>query len=156
LAGVSLWDWATRAYAAPGVQALCLDLQDRYGQSVCLLLWAGWMAASGRSPPAGTLEAAAGVARSWEAGVIGPLRSARRALATAPGLDPDDRAALRAQVQAAELAAERALLAALEALAAAGGAPAGSAAALAAASLAWGAPAPTGALNALSAAFPRA
>ena len=37
---MSLWDWANRAYAAPRVQRLCLDLQDRYGQSVCLLLWA--------------------------------------------------------------------------------------------------------------------
>jgi uncharacterized protein (TIGR02444 family) len=157
VAGLSLWDWAGRAYAAPGVEALCLDLQDRGGQSVCLLLWAGWAAVGGRAPSAGTLAEAAGLARAWEGQVVQPMRAARRALKIVPGLAEDERERLRDQVKAAELAAERALLAALETLAPAGGDhPSDPAAALAAACLAWGAAAPPEALNTLAAAFPRA
>jgi uncharacterized protein (TIGR02444 family) len=157
LAELTLWDWAAHAYAAPGVSAACLALQDDSGQSVDLLLWSAWAAIEGRSPSPAALVAAADLAWAWEALVIGPLRVARRNLKASSRLGGSERSALRAEVAGAELAAERALLAALEALTpAASGRALDPALAMAAASAAWGRRAPDAALSALAAAFPRA
>jgi uncharacterized protein (TIGR02444 family) len=146
----SLWDWARRAYSADGVEALCLRLQDEGGQSVPLLLWAAWA----RAEPGPTLGEAASLARTWEDEVVGRLRAARRALKGAPGVGAEARERLRAQARVVELAAEQALLEALEALPA--GAATGSVeGALAAASAAWGTPAPAALLDALAQATAR-
>lgn len=115
---MSLWDWALTAYAADGVADACLELQDAAGQNVPLLLWAGWCARTGRVPDEDALEAAGDTARAWQETAIAPLRAVRRALKLrAPDLDDADREAVRTQVKAVELEAERRLLAALEALA---------------------------------------
>lgn len=115
---MSLWDWALKAYAADGVADACLELQDSAGQNVPLLLWAAWCAAGGRTPDEDALEAAGDTARAWQETAIAPLRAVRKALkARAPDLDDADREAVRAQVKAVELEAERHLLSALEALA---------------------------------------
>jgi uncharacterized protein (TIGR02444 family) len=112
-----LWDWAVRAYGAEGVEEACLHLQDAAGQNVPLLLWAAWAARGGREPDADTLEAACDVARAWQEAAIAPLRAVRRTLkGRNSDLDDADREAVRRQVKAVELEAERRLLAALEAL----------------------------------------
>lgn len=112
-----LWDWAVRAYASEGVSDACLHLQDAAGQNVPLLLWAAWAARTGRDPDADTLEAACDVARAWQDTAIAPLRDLRRALkGRNPDLEDVDREAVRGQVKAVELEAERRLLAALETL----------------------------------------
>jgi uncharacterized protein (TIGR02444 family) len=105
-----LWDWALRAYAGEGVAEACLALQDDHGQCVPLLLWAAWR---GEASQAGE---AARIARDWQA-VILPLRAAQRRLKTEVSADDEtERLALRAQVKAAELQAEKVLLARLAAL----------------------------------------
>lgn len=107
---MSLWDWAVDAYAAPGVAEACLALQDSHGQNTCFLLWAAW---SGAADP-GLLSHAAETAQIWEADVVGPLRRARRALkASTPPVADAAREAVRQEVKAAELHAEKALLEAL-------------------------------------------
>lgn len=112
-----LWDWAGRAYGADGVSDACLHLQDAAGQNVPLLLWAAWAARTGRRPDSDTLEAACDIARAWQETAIAPLRDVRRALkGRNPDLEDADREAVRNQVKAVELEAERRLLAALEAL----------------------------------------
>jgi len=114
---MSLWDWSLRAWAAPGVENACLDLQDAQGQNIPLLLWAGWCAATGRAPTEDDLEAACDTARVWQDTIVAPLRGVRRALKTRiPDLDEADREAVRDQVKRLELDAERRLLAALEGL----------------------------------------
>lgn len=121
---MSLWNWATTAYAAGGVEDACLELQDSAGQNIPLLLWAAWCAAEGRRPDEDVLEAACDAARAWQDAAIAPLRSVRRALkARVPDLDDTAREAVRAQVKAVELEAERRLLGALEALSPAASAP---------------------------------
>ena len=113
-----LWDWALAAYAAPDVSAACLQLQDINGQNVPLLLWAAWCAGSGRRPDVDTLEAACDIARAWDHAAIAPLRKVRVTLkAQILDMSSDARLALREQVKAVELAAERSLLTDLEALA---------------------------------------
>lgn len=149
---VTLWDWARRAYAAPGVQDLCIELQDAHGQSVCLLLWAAWAASVGRGPDAGTLGRGVDLARVWQGEVIDPLRGVRRRLKTMAGPSPDR---LYGWAKSLELESERVLLSTLEAQTPAGAsAPADLVAAMAAASAAWGAPAPRDRLETLAAAFP--
>ena len=112
-----LWNWAVRVYASDGVSEACLHLQDAAGQNVPLLLWAAWTARTGRRPDADAVEAACDIARAWHDAAIAPLRSVRRALkGRNPDLDDAAREAVRAQVKAVELEAERRLLAALEAL----------------------------------------
>jgi uncharacterized protein (TIGR02444 family) len=120
-----LWDWSVRVWAVDGVQNAGLDLQDAQGQNLPLLLWAAWCAQTGRAPDADDIEAACDTARVWQETTVAPLRAIRRQLKTRiPDFDDDDREAVRAQVKALELDAERRLLAALEALAAApSGAP---------------------------------
>lgn len=125
------WAWAVQAYGREGVKAVALDLQDRHGHSIPFLLWVAWMAHQGRSPSAGMLGEGADITRGWEAEVVSPLRQVRRRLrgAGAEGL--------RDQVKAAELEAERTLMARLESLAPAAAGAAGVEAAVLAAGRAW-------------------
>lgn len=144
-----LWSWAVAAYGRPSVADACLRLQDDHGQDVPLLLWAAW-----RGPvDAETLEAACDLARSWRETLIGPLRSIRRTLKKpVPDMDDGPRLALREQVKAVELAAERGLLEALAAISVPDGPPpADPLPALVAAARAWGPTTPRAALTELAA-----
>ena len=130
-----LWTWVEAAYARPGVEAACLELQDHHGQNVPLLLWAVWAA----SADPDLAREAATAARNWETSVVGQLRLARRSLkAPAPAIAEPGRERLRQDVKAAELAAERLLLEGLEMLTPARGASR-SIDALRTVSAAWGA-----------------
>ncbi len=112
------WPWAVAAYEAPGVAEACLSLQDHNEQNVPLLLWAAWVAVTGRRPDEETIEAACDAARAYDTVVVAPLRAVRRTLkAPIPDVDHDHREALRQQVKALELDAERRLMLELEALA---------------------------------------
>lgn len=144
---MAVWEWALEAYGRDGVAEACLALQDAHGQNVPFLLWAVWAEAA----DPGLLRQAAEVARAWDAVAVAPLRAVRRDLKTRrPPVDDGAREALREDVKAAELRAERCLLETLAAQTGArrGGAPALDA--LRAASHAWGSPAPDAALAALA------
>ncbi len=149
---MTVWDWAASAYARDGVASACLALQDDHAQSVPFLLWAAWAALYGRWPDADRLARAAALARAWEQTATGPLRQARRAAKT-PLPDMDDRAreAVRDQIKAVELACERALMDALQALAPAAAAAPPLDQALERAAATWGQPTSAGALKALAA-----
>lgn len=135
-----LWDWALDVYARPKVEEALLDLQDVNEQNVCLLLWAAWAASQGRPLDDDAFEEAADIARAWEDTTVLPLRTLRRTLKkNIPDLEPASREAVRNEIKAAELSAERASLAALEQVAPAGPAkPFTPETALVAAARAWG------------------
>ena len=114
----SLWDWSSEIYTAPGVAEACLHLQDDAGQNVPLLLWAAWVAKTGRYPDADTLEAACDTARAWTDTTIVPLRIIRRGIKSPiPDMGDLARELVRDRIKAVELEAEKHLLAALEQLA---------------------------------------
>ena len=116
-----LWDFAVAIHAEPGVDAGLLDLQDNHGQCVSYLLWAVWTARMGRPVSQAQRASAAELARAWESEVGGPLRAARRNLKRSrPPMSDEAREALRSQVKAVEMDAERALIEALEATTSAG------------------------------------
>lgn len=113
----ALWPWSLATYGREGFGAVALELQDRHGLDVNVLLyclWAGlvhraWLGDDG-------VRAALAATRDWQAGVVVPLRAVRRLLKGRAHPEPDHVAALRRRVADAELDAERgeqALLAAL-------------------------------------------
>ncbi len=106
------WTFSLAFYARPGATPACLALQDDAGADVNLVLYLLWSAATGRRLEAAEIAAADATLARWRAQVIQPLRSARRAMKAAllPGIAI---AALRSDVKALELEAERLAQAAL-------------------------------------------
>lgn len=97
------WDYSLKLYRRSGVAPLCIDLQDRCGANVNLLLFACWVGNLGRQLDEDQLRAAAAEISDWNNRVTQPLRTRRRAI---------DRAARGAaqekqRLLAAELDAER-------------------------------------------------
>ena len=148
---MSLWDWAGEAYARPGVEDLCLALQDDHDQCVPFLLWSLWMAAGGRPIDRATATACAELARAWQDAAVAPLRRLRRDL-KAKAASQRVQARVREGVKALELEAERMLLQMLEeASPAPATAPGDRLAALRLASRVWSGEAPAALLEALAA-----
>jgi uncharacterized protein (TIGR02444 family) len=154
VSGVRLWDYALAIYGQPGVEAVCLDLQDTHRQCVSLLLWRLWALAEGRPVDAALLTDAAAAARAWDDAALTPLRQVGRELKRRfPPIPDAARNALRQELKSAELLAERVLLETLDALTPDPDSAQGErAAALAETALAWGAAAPMASLTALAAA----
>lgn len=116
-AATDFWRWAVTAYGRPGVSEICLELQDAHGQNVPLLLFGAWCAIAGLSLDDETVEAAQDTARVWDESAVAPLRAVRRRLKQPLiDMDAEAREAVRAQVKAVELEAERRLMADLAAL----------------------------------------
>jgi uncharacterized protein (TIGR02444 family) len=100
------WRFTLETYARPGVSALCIELQDRDGRDVNLLLLALYAGlVLGRRLSAADFAALASASAAWRDRVTSPLRAVRRDLKPLAG-DPAV-AALRSAVQAAEIEAER-------------------------------------------------
>lgn len=105
------WTFSLAVYGDSAVQQECLDLQDRCGIDVNLLLYCTFAGAvHGAVLSEQDLRQAAGIVAKWQQEVVRSLRAARRALkpfATASSPIAGAAAALRAGVKAAELEAER-------------------------------------------------
>lgn len=102
------WDFALRVYRTPGVSAACLEVQERLGVDVNILLFCCWLGESGRGAvPPETLARARDAVATWHDSVVKHLRSVRRILKDGiPSAPPDLSQALRAQIQAHEINAE--------------------------------------------------
>jgi uncharacterized protein (TIGR02444 family) len=105
------WNFSLEIYSGEGVTEACLDLQERRGCDVNVLLFCCWLGASGR--PTLTVErlrALLTVTDAWQAEIIRPLRAVRRLLKDRPWLEalPETVDATRRRVADAELAAEHA------------------------------------------------
>jgi uncharacterized protein (TIGR02444 family) len=104
-AGEALWRFSLALYARPGVAPALLALQDRAAGDVNLILYGLWLGASrGRVIVAVELKAARAAAAPIAAEVVEKLRRLRRELRRAAA---GDLQALRRQILALELAAER-------------------------------------------------
>lgn len=103
----ALWEWSLNRYAAEGAAPLLLRLQDEFGLNVNVLLWCGWCARYFGEIPRGPLKTAVERATRWSNEVTARLRAARRALKSPPQVEAEPVSALRAQVQACEIAAEK-------------------------------------------------
>ncbi|MFO1048416.1 MAG: TIGR02444 family protein [Geminicoccaceae bacterium] len=74
------WRFSLDRYSRPGVAEACLELQDRDGADVNLLLLAMWLGSLGRrlSPAEGARLTA--IAADWQNPIVAPLRAVRRCL----------------------------------------------------------------------------
>jgi len=96
-----LWCYSLAVYRGP-VARLCLNLQDRCGADVNLLLYAAWLADRGHRLTAQHLAIQERAVAPWRERVLKPLRALRRALD-----DYAPAASLRAELLRLELEAER-------------------------------------------------
>ena len=103
-----LWAFSLAIYGGAGVADECLDLQERLGLDINILLFAAFLGAveAVRLEVSDIAAANAEVAH-WQTEIVLPLRQVRRAL------KPMSAEGLRAQVKAAELEAEKIELAML-------------------------------------------
>lgn len=102
------WDFALRVYKTPGVSEACLEIQERHGVDVNVLLFCCWLGESGRGSvtPERLAEACNAVA-SWHETVVKKLRAVRRVLKSGIEKAPSDLgASLREQIQKHEIDAE--------------------------------------------------
>ena len=109
------WSFSLDFYGRPGVAEACLDLQDRHGLDVNLVLYCCWR---GNILTQAQIQDAIGLTSPWRAEIVQPLRALRRRLK--PGFPPFPDAgalALRKRIADAELEAERLQQQALDALA---------------------------------------
>ena len=109
------WNFSLELYAGEGVAEACLDLQERRGCDVNILLFCCWLGASGRPTlTADRLRSILRASDAWQAEIVRPLRQVRRLLKdqpwpeTEPGALPETVDAVRRRVADAELAAEHA------------------------------------------------
>ena len=117
-AASGFWDFSLAFYARPGVAEACLELQERCGADVNVLLYLLYLARNGRLLAAADIERIDALAAPWRQTVVIPLRGVRQALKASVGaFHPDATAALRTEVKRIELAAERVLQETLERLA---------------------------------------
>ena len=104
----AFWEFALAVYGRPGVAECCIAMQDNHGADVNLLLFLLYCGHGGIAATAGDVAEAEAAIGEWRRVVVEPLRAVRRALKAPPGrADAGAAAALRRDVAAAELAAER-------------------------------------------------
>jgi uncharacterized protein (TIGR02444 family) len=118
-----LWPAALDLYGRPGVAEACLDLQDRHGIDVDMVLVALWLAGEGAALDRARVKALEQAVERFRHEVVVRLRDARRALkrqlaeASGPaGRHPELARALRERLQSLEIDLERLELLTLEAL----------------------------------------
>jgi uncharacterized protein (TIGR02444 family) len=100
------WRFSLRIY--PAVADTCLELQDRFGIDVNVLLFLLFAAHNGRKVDAAEVRGIISSVASWNESVVVPLRSVRRFLRSPPEvIEQDATAALRQHVKQVELEAER-------------------------------------------------
>ena len=111
----SLWNYAVETYSRPGVQEVCLLLQDAAQVDVNVLLAALYGTyVSGACVEAGLIERMDAAVRAWREEVVLPLRHIRRTMKNGARIGAEgDAEALRTSVKAIELQAERIELAVL-------------------------------------------
>lgn len=102
------WRFSVSFYSVPQVAAACLDLQDKAGADVNIVMFLLWNATQSRTFSAAAvadLESRIGV---WRDSVVVPLRTVRRALKSPPAvIDAAIAEKYRTKIKGVELEAEK-------------------------------------------------
>lgn len=102
------WTFSLGFYRQGGVPEACLELQDRCGLDVNIVLFLLWTATLRRRLEIGEMWVLADKVRAWQNDVVVPIRNLRRFLKTLPPLVEDGTAELfRTKIKAIELESER-------------------------------------------------
>jgi uncharacterized protein (TIGR02444 family) len=99
------WTWSLEFYRRPDVERVLLDLQDRLGLDVNILLYACWTGVNGHRPlTKEECERLLTDTQNWRAHVTGALREIRRFLKSDAGMAGAEE--MRRKVLGLELEAE--------------------------------------------------
>jgi uncharacterized protein (TIGR02444 family) len=101
------WRYSLRLYREPGIADICLQLQERSGVDVNVLLFVLWLAQEGRATGERDFHAIEEATARWRDETIRPLRAVRSRLKRPEILADTERSALRDAVKTIELQAER-------------------------------------------------
>jgi uncharacterized protein (TIGR02444 family) len=110
------WDYAVELYRQKGVEAACLELQQRHGLDVNVVLFCCWLASRGIAADEAVLRRMVERAGAWQEEFVRPLRTLRSRLkvtlvehqpGSIPARWPELIAALRRRVLALEIDGER-------------------------------------------------
>jgi uncharacterized protein (TIGR02444 family) len=102
------WRFSLKFYRQGGVSEACIELQDRFGVDVNLLLFLIWLASDDRQLSAEEVRMLDDNVRDWRNLTIVPIRDVRRRLKGAETLvDPGVQEAFRNKVKTIELEAEQ-------------------------------------------------
>ncbi len=103
----AFWRFSVAVYAAPGVAAECLALQEARGADVNVLLYCAWAGTQKRLLADSHVAAIGARAATWHERVVHPLRAARQSIKTLPEMEIGEVALFRKNVAALELRAEQ-------------------------------------------------
>jgi uncharacterized protein (TIGR02444 family) len=102
------WQFSLRVYASQDVAAECLELQDKLGLDVNIVLFAAWLgAARGIALDRNAIDRIAQEMESWSDAVVRPLRAVRQRLKQMPQIIDPQVQALRKKIADAELFSEQ-------------------------------------------------
>lgn len=104
---INLWDFARQNYARPGVESLCLCLQDDWQAEVGLVLWLAWLEYGGHQLNTDQLRRAQAQLAAWQTRVVEPLRQLRRQIKSDYPKRSETLEACRQAIKSAELRAEQ-------------------------------------------------
>jgi len=100
------WDFSLRVYRTSGVESACLELQDKHGQDVNLVLFCCWSGSLGYSLSGRDMGKIIESSGQWHGKVVKPLRAIRRDLKDMVNAQ-EQKQSLRNTVKKAELMAEK-------------------------------------------------
>jgi uncharacterized protein (TIGR02444 family) len=72
------WDFAVRLYGASSVAPGCLELQERHGVDVTMMLFCLWLGLERGEPIATRLPELCEAAKEWRSAAVLPIRAARK------------------------------------------------------------------------------
>jgi uncharacterized protein (TIGR02444 family) len=102
------WTFSLGFYRQPGVPEACLELQDRCGVDVNVVLFLLWTATLKRRLQTAEVRTLADKVRTWQTEVVVPIRNLRRFLKSPPPLlDKGVAELFRTKIKAVELESER-------------------------------------------------
>lgn len=102
------WQFSLRVYGAPDVAEECLEVQDKLGADVNVVLYAIWLGAvCGRILDDGDLARIEDVVATWSTNVVQPLRNVRREIKTVHEASDSQMQELRKRVADTELFSEQ-------------------------------------------------
>lgn len=104
---MTLWNFSLAFYGRQDVADACLELQDRHGLDVNLILFCFWAATCGKTIGEKEFTHLRQASRDWQAQVVQPLREVRRWMKRPELLDREDCVRLRERIKQQELEAER-------------------------------------------------
>lgn len=83
----AVWSFALSAWARPGVEAACLEAQNRFGADVILMMLLLWLDEEGRGLDDDGWQAVLALAKAQQATMMAPMRERRRAAKGTPHYD---------------------------------------------------------------------